>query len=169
MFKPGEMLARSPLWQQLQVRYEAMSPSDRRALQWLVGFLAAACLYLLVWEPVRQWNEAQKADYQRQQLAYEWVQENIGQAIDLQKKQKTSGQKDLSSIISGSAKQAGVTISRVQPDRKGLGVWLEDTAYQKLLAWLLVLDGRFNLSIQQIRVDKGREEGRVKVYMHLAQ
>ena len=169
MFKPGDMLTRSPLLQQLQARYEAMSPNDRRALQWLVAFLSAASFYLLVWEPVSVWNEEQKADYQRQELAYEWVQENIGQTIDLQKKQKSTGQKDLSSIISGSAKQAGVSLSRVQPDRKGLGVWLEDAAYQKLLAWLLVLDGRFNLNIQQIRIDKGREEGRVKVYLHLAQ
>lgn len=168
MFKHSNFFSQNPLWQQMQARYETLSPKDRRAIQLLGVFLLVASLYLLVWQPVRLWNVEQKDDFQRQKADFEWLENNIGQAIELQKKQRTGGQKDLSSIISGTARQAGVTVSRVQPDRKGLGVWVEDSAYQKLLAWLLVLDGRFNLNIQQIRVEKGREEGRVKVYLHLA-
>lgn len=162
-------IQQNPLWQQAQARYELLSSRNRKALQWLGGFLVAAMFYLLVWEPVSGWNQTQKEDYLRQQSVLEWMNENYENAREQQKKQKApAGQREISSIISGSAKQAGVTLSRVQPDRKGLGVWIEDVAYQKVLAWLVVLNTRFNLSIQQIRLDRNKEEGRVKIYLHLA-
>ena len=161
-------IQQSPLWQQAVARYELLSSRDRKAVQWLSGFLIVAFFYLMVWEPVSLWNSAQKEDYLRQQMVLEWMNDNYEDARDQQKKQKTSGgQREISSIISGTAKQAGVTLSRVQPDRKGLGVWVEDVAYQKFLGWLVVLNGKFNLNIQQIRLDRGKEEGRVKIYLHL--
>ena len=65
------------------------------------------------------------------------MSDNYQSAKDQQRKQKTAGgQREISSIVSSTAKQAGVTLSRVQPDRKGLGDWIEDAAYQKFLSWL---------------------------------
>ncbi|UYM15404.1 type II secretion system protein M [Endozoicomonas euniceicola] len=159
----------NPLWQQLQARYELLSSRDRQALQWLSAFLAAALLYLFIWEPLSSWNSSQKEDYERQQVVLQWMNDNYQSAKDQQRKQKTAGgQREISSIVSGTAKQAGVTLSRVQPDRKGLGVWIEDAAYQKFLSWLVVLNTKFNLTVQQVRLDKGKEEGRVKIYLHLS-
>ena len=159
----------SPLWQQLQARYELLSSRDRQALQCLLAFFAAALLYLFIWEPLNSWNSSQKEDYQRQQVVLEWMSDNYQSAKDQQRKQKTAGgQREISSIVSSTAKQAGVTLSRVQPDRKGLGVWIEDAAYQKFLSWLVVLNTKFNLTVQQVRLDKGKEEGRVKIYLHLS-
>ena len=169
MGKLLEEIQQNPLWQQLQARYELLSSRDRLALQWLTIFLTASLLYLLIWEPLSSWNQNQKEDYQRQQVVLEWMSDNYEAAKEQQKKQKTvSGQREVSSIVSGSAKQSGVTLSRVQPDRKGLGVWIDDVAYQKFLGWLVVLNTKYSLTIQQVRLDKGKEEGRVKIYLHLA-
>lgn len=168
MLKITDLLEKSPLWQQLQARYELLSEKDRRALHLLTAFLTAAFFYLMVWEPLSTWSSEQKEEFLRQQTAYEWMEENIDDARATQKKQKTGGQKDLSSVVSGTSRQAGITISRVQPDRKGLGVWVEDAAYQKLLGWMVALDTRYEITIQQVKIDKGKEEGRVKAYLHLA-
>ena len=169
MGKLIEEIQQNPLWQQLQARYELLSSRDRLALQWLGVFLAAAIVYLMIWEPISSWNQSQKEDYQRQQVVLEWMSDNYDSAKEQQKKQKTvSGQREISSIVSGTAKQADVSLSRVQPDRKGLGVWIDDVAYQKFLSWLVVLNTKYSLTIQQVRLDKGKEEGRVKIYLHLA-
>ncbi|WP_160174031.1 type II secretion system protein GspM [Endozoicomonas montiporae] len=159
----------NPFWQQLQTRYELLSSRDRQALNWLGAFLLVAMVYLLIWEPLSNWSESQREDYQRQQVVLEWMSDHYEAARDQQKKQKTAGgQREISSIVASTAKQAGVTLSRVQPDRKGLGVWIEDAAYQKFLSWLVVLNTKFELSIQQVRLDKAKEEGRVKIYLHLS-
>ena len=161
-------IQQNPLWQQAVARYELLPSRDRKALQWLSGLLVVVVFYLMVWEPVSLWSQARKEDYLRQQTVLEWMNDHYESARDEQRKQKTaSGQREISSIISGTAKQAGVNLSRVQPDRKGLGVWVEDVAYQKFLGWLVVLNSKFNLNIQQIRMDRNKEEGRVKIYLHL--
>lgn len=169
MTKLFSVVQQNPQWQQLLARYELMSSRDRTALNWLSIFLVATMFYLLIWEPVNLWSQAQKEDYYRQQVVFEWMSENYSDAKEQQIKQKsTSGQREISSIISGTAKQARISLSRVQPDRKGLGVWIEDVAYQKFLGWLVVLNTKFNLTVQQVRLDKSKEEGRVKIYLHLS-
>lgn len=167
--KLTHLLERSPLWLQLQAKYELMSQKDRRAMHFLTAVLLLAAAYLFVWEPITAWSEKQQEEFVHQQSIYDWMAENIDQAKQAHRKQRSAAaKKDLSSIVSSSAKQSDLTLSRVQPDRKGLGVWVEDAAYQKLLAWMVVLDTRYEVIIQQIKIDRGKEEGRVKVYMHLA-
>jgi general secretion pathway protein M len=169
MSKLSNLLEKSPLWLQLQARYELLPENDRRALHLLVTAILVAVVYLAVWEPVSVWSAQQKEEFVLQQSNYEWIQENVDHARVAQKRQKSAGaKKDLSSVVSGTARQAGLTLSRVQPDRKGLGVWIEDAAYQKLLAWMVALGTRYEVTLQQVKIDKGKEEGRVKVYMHLA-
>ena len=61
---------------------------------------------------------------------------------------------------------SGVTIHRIQPDKKGVGVWLDDAAYQKVLAWIFTLENKYQVVVQQIKIDRLKEEGRVKGYIH---
>ncbi|WP_252176320.1 type II secretion system protein M [Endozoicomonas sp. 4G] len=166
--KLNHLLERSPLWLQLQAKYELMPEKDRRALHLMTVFLLLSAAYLFVWEPITDWSEKQQEEFTHQQSIYEWMADNIDQAKQAQKKQRSAAaRKDLSTIVSGSARQSGLTLSRVQPDRKGLGIWIEDAPYQKLLAWMVALDTRYEVTIQQVKIDRGKEEGRVKVYMHI--
>lgn len=169
MQKLSVMMQRSPLWQQTRNRYELLEAKDRRALVILSIALIAALTYYMVWEPVNQWAEQQEADYQQQQSINEWLQDNKKRAVDLQKNKKGGlGTRELSSVVGSVARKADITLSRVQPDRKGLAVWVEDAAYQKLLTWLIALENQYSLQIQQIRIDRLKEEGRVKAYLHLS-
>ena len=158
----------SPQWQRLKIWYELLPTRDRLALQGLSIALAVFLVYMLIWEPFGKWVDNKKMDYVHQQEVHDWFQKNKTRALELQKNQKSSaGQRELSSIVSASARQAGLTLNRVQPDRKGLSVWVEDAPYQKLLKWLVLLENKNDVLVQQIRLDKLKEEGKVKGYIHL--
>ncbi|MRI34623.1 hypothetical protein EOPP23_16695 [Endozoicomonas sp. OPT23] len=158
-----------PVIQQLKEKYELLQEKDRRALSLLSIALVVAVFYFMVWEPVAGWSSSQEAEYKRQLNTYEWMQVNAESAKQSIKKQKSGmGQKDLSSVVSSTSRQAGLVLHRVQPDRKGLGVWIEDAAYQKLLMWLITLNTRYQIDLQQVKIEKGKEEGRVKAVLHLA-
>lgn len=162
------LIERNPLWQQGRVWYEHRPPKDRRTLQVLAMTLLAALVYLMVWEPVTGWSDQQQQNYQYQEEINTWLQSNLGKARELQKKQQSASlQRELSSIISGTANQSNILLSRVQPDRKGVSVWIEDTAYQKMLKWFLTLETKYNVRVHQVRIDRLKEEGRVKAYIHL--
>ena len=162
-------MQQSPLWQSARNRYELLGVKDRRAIQILSIALICTLVYVLVWDPITQWEEEQEAGYQHQVSVNDWLQNNQQRAKDQKKNQKGGiGQRELSSVVGSVARKSNVTLSRVQPDKKGLSVWIEDAAYQKLLAWLVVLENQFGVQVQQIRIDKLKEEGRVKAFLHLA-
>lgn len=168
MQKLKNLLMNNPLWQQCQSWYEMRSPSDRKALQLLSVALLVGLTYFSVWEPVTQWSDAQREEFLYQEEINTWLHGNLSKARTLQKSQQvTSDRRELSSIAASVAQQADITLGRVQPDRKGLSVWIEDAAYQKLLKWLVLLQNKHGVSVQQIRIDQLKDEGRVKSYIHL--
>lgn len=169
MQKLSMMVQKSLLWQRARNWYELLEAKDRKAIQILSAALVCALVYFAVWEPVNQWADEQEAGLQHQQEISDWLESNKIRAVELQKNQKGGiGQRELSSVVGSAARKSEVTLSRVQPDRKGLSVWIEDSAYQKLLKWLVTLENQYGVQIQQIRIDKLKEEGRVKAYLHLA-
>lgn len=169
MQKLTMIMQNNPQLQRVRLWYELLAPKDRRAIQMLAVALLIFMSYLLVWEPFSGWAQNRKHDYAHQQEIHDWFVKNKARALELQKNKKPgAGQRELSSVVSATARQAGLVLSRVQPDRKGMSVWVEDTAYQKLLKWLVLLDTRYEVQVQQIRLDKLKEEGRIKGYIHLA-
>ena len=168
MQKLAMMMQNNPQLQRVKLWYELLAPKDRRAIQILTAALIIFMTYLVVWKPFSDWAQSRKQDYVYQQEAHDWFLTNKARALELQKNQKSgAGQRELSSVVSATARQAGLVLSRVQPDRKGMSVWVEDTAYQKLLKWLMLLDNKYEVQVQQIRIDKLKEEGRIKGYIHL--
>ncbi len=168
MQKLNSLLMANPYWQQCKSWYEVRPPRDRKILQLLFATVLTGLIYILVWEPVTQWSQAQKSAYLYQQEMNTWLHGNLSKARDLQKNQQaSSAHQELSSIAASVAQQAGITLGRVQPDRKGLSVWVEDAAYQKLLKWLVLLQTKHSVAIQQVRIDQLKEQGRVKSYIHL--
>ena len=169
MQKLTMMMQNNPHMQRVKLWYELLAPKDRRAIQIMTVALVVFITYLMVWEPFNGWADSRKQDYVHQQEIHDWFLKNKARALELQKSQKAgAGQRELSSVVSATARQAGLILSRVQPDRKGMSVWVEDTAYQKLLKWLVLLDTKYEVQVQQIRIDKLKEEGRIKGYVHLA-
>ena len=168
MQKLSMMMQNNPQLQRAKLWYELLAPKDRRAIQILAMALVVFITYLLIWEPFNGWAQSHKQDYIHQQEVHDWFMKNKARALELQKSQKSGGgQRELSSVVSITARQAGLVLSRVQPDRKGMSIWVEDTGYQKLLKWLVLLESKYEVQVQQIRIDKLKEEGRIKAYIHL--
>ncbi|OED41920.1 hypothetical protein ACH42_12775 [Endozoicomonas sp. (ex Bugula neritina AB1)] len=169
MQKLSAIMQRSPLWQRFRNGYEILEAKDRRTVQILSVAVVCAFIYFVIWEPVNRWAEEQEVDFQHQQDVNEWLQNNKKHAVELQKAKLGSvGQRELSSVVGGVARKMDVTLSRVQPNKKGLSVWVEDAAYQKFLKWLVILENQYNVQTQQIRIDKLKEEGRIKAHIHLS-
>ena len=162
-------LQNSLMWQRAKNWYELLEARDRRVVQLVSVAIVCTLIYVLIWSPVREWSDKQEADYKYQVDMSHWLQNNKSQAIQLQKNQKAGiGQRELSSVVGSVARRSEVALSRVQPDHKGLSVWVEDAAYQKLLMWLGTLENKHNIQVQQIRIDKLKEEGRVKASLRFA-
>ena len=157
----------NPYWQQCKTWYSMRSARDQKALQVLIGALFVGGIYFLAWEPLAQWSETSKQNYLHQQSVNVWLRGELPKAANMQQSHKPS-QQDLSVLVLGHAQRAGITLGKVQPDRKGLSVWIEDAAYQKLLKLLVHLHNQQGVAIEQLRLEQLPDKGRVKSYIRLS-
>lgn len=146
----------------------ALPTKDQRALAALTVFLSGVILHQGVWMPIKQWSNQQKNGYQQQIAEYQWVKDNIHRAEEMVTVKRFT-EADLSSIVSSEARAAGLVISRVQPGRQGVSVWMEKTPYQNFLKYVVALETGHNVKVKQMRVNRQDEEGLVKGYLQLIQ
>ncbi len=164
-----DRLQESPLIIRLNERYDTLSDNDRHALQIMLAFAVAVFVYLFIWQPVSHWAQDQYQSYNHEVGTYGWIVDNADrfEALRIRQEQASKKRKGIASVTSGTARQAGLNLARVQPDKGGVSVWMEEAPYQVLLGWLVSLHNQYQIDISQIRIDREDEDGLVKVYLHL--
>ncbi|MDO6527362.1 type II secretion system protein M [Motilimonas sp. 1_MG-2023] len=73
------------------------------------------------------------------------------------------GKVNLNQLIGNSARQSGITISRIQPKGDELEVWIDNIEFNKLLSWLKQLKERHGVVTLNTDLAVGDAPGRVKV------
>ncbi len=166
MMKILTRITRHSVFQMIKAHYDHLPYRDRSLLVGLGVFLLVAIFYLIVWEPLTRWSDHQMTVYRKQIETMEWLQRNTDKIQLAERKIASVSSKDVSTLVTNTARQTGITIYRIQPDKKGVGVWLDDAAYQKVLTWILVLENKYQIIVQKIKIDRLKEEGRIKGYFH---
>ena len=158
-----------PLISVLSSRYDGLTVKRKIIFISVMIVISIAVLFRIVYAPLNDWSDMQVSDYRRQVKTLTWMQQNIDEARDAEERKVSSvGRRELSSVVSRLANREGVVITRIQPDKKGIGVWLDDAAYQKTLAWLVSLEDS-HIVIHKVKFDRQKNVGRIKGYIHLSE
>lgn len=162
-------ITQSSVIQQLQTQYEDIPHRNRILLFSLSGVTIAVMFFMLIYLPLMQWSD-KKMDYYDQQVSiFSWLTKNIQTAKDQENRAKNeTALRDMPAVVSQTAKQTGISISRIQPTKKGVDIWVDDAAYQKILSWLVVLENQHYIIVQRIKLEQLKEEGRVKTSISFA-
>ncbi|WP_027707551.1 type II secretion system protein GspM [Zooshikella ganghwensis] len=158
----------SPFKEKITAQLNAMPERDRRALVIMVVAVTLTVVYMLIWEPIMQWSDESRKEYQSNMdtLAFIQANEQAARQSTSQGVQQVSRDK-LSAVVTGAARQQGIKLSRVQPSNEGVTVWMDKVAYQKLLAWVINLHNQYHFSIDKIRIDAQDEAGMVRAYLSI--
>ncbi|TBU99713.1 type II secretion system protein M [Phytopseudomonas dryadis] len=141
----------SPLWG----RWLQLSPNDRTALSLLGVFLLPVLFYLLVWRPLDARVERAKAYQALQQETFLYIQRNAA----LARASAVPGRAELApeqlqGTITGTAKQQGLVLERIDSDGAGLLVTVAEVPFDAMLRWLVDLDAK-GISVSEISLDRG--------------
>jgi len=145
-------------WQQLNSREQGLvAVMGSTALVFL--------LYSLLWQPLNTNLANTEKKLANRQALLTWVNENTERYQQIKSNsgsvKKSSG--SLSSIISRTANQYQLTITRMQPQGESLQVWLETAPFTELLFWLEHLANNEGLQVQAIDLARSDKAGEVRV------
>jgi general secretion pathway protein M len=139
--------------------YGGLQPQERRALVFLLGFLALVMLWLQVWVPLREMRDKKEAAYLSSVRDVRWMQAQAP-------KEAASGAPDaaapalpdgssLLTLITASAQGVHITISHAEPvENDRLHLTLENVAFSRLLVWLEALQHDYGISATQVSVER---------------
>ena len=148
------MMAR---WQQLTLR-------EQRIVIALGIVLGIYVLYSFVWQPVQSNLVKTQQKLSRQQELLTWVSKNTARYQQAKKTGNVSNSGgSLSSIVNRSARNKGITVTRMQPQNDDIQVWIDEIPFNTLLQWLEQLSSNEGLHVKAIDMTTTDKLGVVRI------
>lgn len=144
--------------------FEQLALREQRLVLAMSALIIVFIIYSLIWQPLNTNLEKAEQKLARQQALLSWVQENTAQYQQAARggTKKSSGG-SLSGVVNSSARQAGITIARIQPQGDDIQVWIDEVAFSTMLTWLDGLNANRGIQVKNIDMVASDAAGSVKV------
>jgi len=149
---------------------DGLEPRDRAIVIALAMALVATLLYLVVWQPIHAWSNAQAERYERQVALLDWMRANEAAA-------RAAGREDTSAsgaggslltLVANTAASTGIQLTRYQPDAGGgVSVVLQGQDFNAMLQWLAAMQAQRQVRVRQMSVDAHGDPGKVNARINL--
>ncbi|WP_345335797.1 type II secretion system protein M [Ferrimonas pelagia] len=152
-------------WEQAQQWWFSRAASEQRLMTVAGPLLLLALLYFGIWTPVANSVEQAEMRVRAGQNALNEVKRDANRYVTLAgaggATQNRGG--SLSQVASRSAGSAGIRIARMQPQGDKLQLWVEDTQFETLMAWLEQLSQQQGVSVEALDVTVAQQPGLIQV------
>ena len=150
------------LKEKLEAWFQSLSDSEQKLVKFGSIFFAIFVVYLIVSSVSTGVSESQRKLKQQQELN-DWATQQIA-IIKSTGGKKVSSSGSITQVINSTARKFNINVARLQPQKNDLvKVGLEDVGFNRLMEWLLELQSKHGVSVQNIDFDKADEQGKVKV------
>jgi len=151
--------------------YAMREPNERLIIAAVVLIVVCGLLYLLLWQPFSNWSSSAAEAHDREQSLNDWLLVNEQQARDatiVSGPVQRRGE-GLLTIVSRSADEAQLKLTRFQPESNGVSVVLQKQSFNDVLTWLNALEKEAGVVVVQASVDADSLSGRVNARFSLRQ
>ncbi len=152
--------------EQFKAWWQSISEREQKLFSLTGAFLLLAVLYWGVWKPLVTQLDNNKAQLVRAEQTLAWVEDKAAvlRKAGVADKKKTSSRLNLTQIVTRSAKQQGITFSRIV-DRKGrIEVSVNDVEFNRFVSWLTVLSNQYSVSVINSDLSKTDKTGYIKIH-----
>jgi general secretion pathway protein M len=148
--------------------FASLEQRERHLVTGGAVLLGLMLMYLMVWEPLTNTVDKLRVSTTEQGSTLQWMRQAAQEVKKLRgsgsNRGKSTGGQSLLSVIDRTAKSGrlGAALKRVQPDgEKRVRVWMEAANFDDVIRWLVLLDTRYGVSIENSVFEVKQEPGRV--------
>lgn len=151
--------------EQFKVWWSTLSEREQQLSVLGVIFLLLMVVYWAAWKPLNNQLAENKAQLERAQQTLVWVEDKTALLVKLGVgKQPFDREKiTLGQIVNMSAKQYGISFSRVDNKKDQIAVWISDVEFDHFISWLTALNHDSFVSVVAADFSKLPQEGHIKV------
>lgn len=148
--------------QQVHQWWQSLQQREQRLVLICAVVISLFLFYWVVWQPVHQSKALNERALQQAEQQLVWLHSVLPQ---LQQSgvsiERTSG--SLSQILTSSARQHGIRVSRMQPQNEQMQLVLDDVPFEQLIRWLHDLHYQHGLRLVNLDVSLSNQPGIVQV------
>jgi general secretion pathway protein M len=153
--------------------FERFNSREQLSLLLLAVALGLYLLYVLLWSPLSHKRDEMRARNEGMSLSLYRVDAMVSEILALRESGTAGGaqaQRNLTSLVNRSTADAGLAVSRLQPNSRGeIQVRLEGVPFDKLMAWLYEMEIGQSLAVREVSITQAGSAGRVNASVRLGQ
>lgn len=149
--------------------YAQREPNERTIIALVVALVFCSLLYLLLWQPLSSWSTSAAEAHEREQSLNDWLLVNEDEARKRKGSRPQQRGEGLLTIVSRTAENAQLKLTRFQPESNGVSVVLQKQSFNGVLGWIDVLEKQEQVLVVQASVDADSLSGRVNARFSLRQ
>jgi general secretion pathway protein M len=150
--------------------FDGLAQRDRQIVAGLALALALAIGFTFIWLPIHDWSAAAQERQQSETSLLEWMKANESAAREAGRSGGSTsgaGQGSLLTLVANSAAEAGIQLTRVQPEASGVSVMLQNQPFSEVLRWLSRMVDQQQVTIRQVSIDRQSAPGLVNARVTL--
>jgi len=134
--------------------YQQKGQADRLILILLSAVIAVFFVFMAIWSPVSNWNEAQKIKLSDAKEELRWIKSNTVAAKRLSGQSASNNSRSpILQAITGTASRQKLRLSRVQPESDAaVSVTIERQSFNRIITWLASLGSEQRVGISRITI-----------------
>lgn len=164
-------LAQNPLVKRLNQLYQQQSARDQRMLVILAISLGLALIWFGMITPMQNYRLAQQQYRQQAESQYQWLLNNADTVKSLLSSHQNNAnvsEQNLSGIISASARQHGIGVSRLASgDGQAVRLSLNNAEFDQVVVWLGKLAIEEGIRVASIQLNNPNQQGRADISLDL--
>ncbi len=153
----------------IKENWNSRSPSEKTMLACLAFLMVCVLFYLLVVDPLFQWQESQKRQLSASARVLSQV-ERLVQKYQQQGEKAETAEQGLIGIINQSLREHGLAMKGFQPGKNNdARLSLSEVQYKPLLRWLYDIEYKYFLTIEEFYLIQTKKAGLLNATIRVRQ
>ncbi|WP_440903564.1 type II secretion system protein GspM [Catenovulum sp. SX2] len=143
--------------------FESLAEREQRLVIGATVVFAIGLFFQLIWGPLNSSLDKAQQNIKNKQALLQWVSEKTSEYQQLKGNNKASASGSLNQIVNTAARQAGISIARMQPQGESLQVQIDEVEFNAFVRWIASLVQNKGLTIESLDVTATDRNGAVRV------
>lgn len=145
--------------------WKSISEREQKLFSGCGAVIILAILYWGIYQPLKNQLEESQQQLLRAEQTLDWVQDNANVLVKagVNKRKTTTRKLSLTQIVNKSAKQHGITFSRIVNKKQQIEVWVNEVEFDRFVNWLTRLNNDHGVEVINADFTKTDKLGHIKI------
>ncbi|TEW53938.1 type II secretion system protein M [Psychromonas sp. RZ22] len=153
------------MFEQIKDWWEGTTEREQQLSVISAVVIFVALIYFLLWQPITSNLADQQQRLRSSEQTLQWVETNAAKLVKagVSEGKRPQRKVNLSQLINNTAKRNNINISRIQNQKNGVDIWINEVEFTQFLRWITALQNDSRVQVVSVDINRQKDQGMIKV------